>query len=1083
MKKKKLLKKYQLGKSTSSGFGGLSQSMPKLKTWKPSYTLGATGDIKFNNLKTEPLKSNYGIDYSGVGGENKMNFSGDGGGSGAQYAIAGAMAAAQEWAKFPQQYREGQDLIEAIAKAKYKRRKFNVEQAERNVENMYNRYGYTNLYGYGYPTMKYGGSLPKYALGDTSGMYGSSMYRNTSDDYNSQLANMHRQDVEQQYTAGIFESHMDAAVSSMPGWGAIMAAAMQASDMIRGGLGEHQEKVKDSTGLMGGKDTGFQDVYYTEDPVAGSADPSGVAGAKGAIGSLVKPHHEHAAEAWGKAAAAESSSDKARYAFEGIGDMLGWTTIPRMVKSGIDSSKASKAARVAAAINNDRSMAGGTAGFGGSGTTRVRGNIVGSDKVQIKEGKMGGYLDQYRGGGLYANIHAKRARIKAGSGETMRSPGDEGAPTAANFERAAKTAKKGMGGYLESYKSGGFKAVQSKIAKEQGVSKEAAGAILAASTRGASEAAKRKNPNLRKVKGEYGGYMPSYGMGTQIGVAQEVPRDMANAEVEGGGGNKRGETIYNAMNGTMDVVKGPKHSKTKEAGVPVVLKEGTPAEGGDFVFSDYLKITDPNTGEKMSIADFSLKYKDNPRMLEYAAQEQSRMADNKNEMNIVRRAVNSINIEDAGSFQKNSIEKSTKEKLGRVGTLKKYQLGTLTEEELNPFAPPPSYMERRAAEAEVAARIAAEERQTSVQASKQAAQDAQAKAAAELAAFNARAAQIPTVSRAQAAASMQTIPTKPLSSAQTSAPAAPKTVPAAQAAASAGSSAPANFGTIGYMAGLAPKMIAYAQNQQAAGAGAASATQKSTTPTIASFYNKTNYPGKKTGWEKAMDSGAIDIGLGAASALTQGLVAGLRKNPYEDMFTPSFKPITYDKQFFERLNMKYDRDAADRAFARGQETVLASGAGPNLGANLQALENNRKSAYEKIMGREMEFNIRQDAAEKDLNARLALQTDIQNQEMQFKTESAASAAQQLSREFESERPVAIANVATGFAKDARQTLADMRYANAILGNQVDMSDNLNIARATEEIKAANPQTAGESDYAYQLRIQRMLNDAIRAASS
>lgn len=44
--------------------------------------------------------------------------------------------------------------------------------------------------------------------------------------------------------------------------------------------------------------------------------------------------------------------------------------------------------------------------------------------------------------GLYANIHAKRMRIKKGSGEKMRSVGAKGAPTAANFKRAAKTAKK-----------------------------------------------------------------------------------------------------------------------------------------------------------------------------------------------------------------------------------------------------------------------------------------------------------------------------------------------------------------------------------------------------------------------------------------------------------------------------------------------------------------------------------------------------------------------------------------------------------------------------------------------------------------
>ena len=43
--------------------------------------------------------------------------------------------------------------------------------------------------------------------------------------------------------------------------------------------------------------------------------------------------------------------------------------------------------------------------------------------------------------GLYANIHAKRKRIKAGSGEKMRKVGSKGAPTAANFARSAKTAK------------------------------------------------------------------------------------------------------------------------------------------------------------------------------------------------------------------------------------------------------------------------------------------------------------------------------------------------------------------------------------------------------------------------------------------------------------------------------------------------------------------------------------------------------------------------------------------------------------------------------------------------------------------
>ena len=44
--------------------------------------------------------------------------------------------------------------------------------------------------------------------------------------------------------------------------------------------------------------------------------------------------------------------------------------------------------------------------------------------------------------GLYANIHAKRLRIKRGSGEKMRKAGAKGAPSAQDFKNAAKTAQR-----------------------------------------------------------------------------------------------------------------------------------------------------------------------------------------------------------------------------------------------------------------------------------------------------------------------------------------------------------------------------------------------------------------------------------------------------------------------------------------------------------------------------------------------------------------------------------------------------------------------------------------------------------------
>lgn len=52
----------------------------------------------------------------------------------------------------------------------------------------------------------------------------------------------------------------------------------------------------------------------------------------------------------------------------------------------------------------------------------------------------------------------------------------------------------------KSPKHPGFKSVQAGIARRQGISKDAAGAILANVTRHASAKAKKHNPKLKKVK-------------------------------------------------------------------------------------------------------------------------------------------------------------------------------------------------------------------------------------------------------------------------------------------------------------------------------------------------------------------------------------------------------------------------------------------------------------------------------------------------------------------------------------------------------------------------------------------------------
>ena len=72
-------------------------------------------------------------------------------------------------------------------------------------------------------------------------------------------------------------------------------------------------------------------------------------------------------------------------------------------------------------------------GKGGGSDAARKGKGAVSKKPKTERGRMA------KGGrpGLYANIHAKRK-----SGRPMRKKGAKGAPTAANFRRAAQTVRK-----------------------------------------------------------------------------------------------------------------------------------------------------------------------------------------------------------------------------------------------------------------------------------------------------------------------------------------------------------------------------------------------------------------------------------------------------------------------------------------------------------------------------------------------------------------------------------------------------------------------------------------------------------------
>ena len=65
-----------------------------------------------------------------------------------------------------------------------------------------------------------------------------------------------------------------------------------------------------------------------------------------------------------------------------------------------------------------------------------------ADDKHDKQKSMKGLKD---GGGLYANIHAKRERMEDGSKEKMRKPGSKGAPSASDFKASERTARKDGG--------------------------------------------------------------------------------------------------------------------------------------------------------------------------------------------------------------------------------------------------------------------------------------------------------------------------------------------------------------------------------------------------------------------------------------------------------------------------------------------------------------------------------------------------------------------------------------------------------------------------------------------------------------
>ena len=120
------------------------------------------------------------------------------------------------------------------------------------------------------------------------------------------------------------------------------------------------------------------------------------------------------------------------------------------------------------------------------------------DDTDFTEYKKGGDV-KMAGGGLYANIAAKKRRIAAGSGEKMRSVGSKGAPKKDDFANAAKTA---------SYKEGG-KVNEAGNYTKPGLRKRIFNSIKAAAVQGTGAgqwSARKAQLMAKRYKAAGGGY-------------------------------------------------------------------------------------------------------------------------------------------------------------------------------------------------------------------------------------------------------------------------------------------------------------------------------------------------------------------------------------------------------------------------------------------------------------------------------------------------------------------------------------------------------------------------------------------------
>jgi len=169
-------------------------------------------------------------------------------------------------------------------------------------------------------------------------------------------------------------------------------------------------------------------------------------------------------------------------------------------------------------------------------------------------------VETYAGGGLYANIAAKKKRIASGSGEKMRSAGSSGAPKKGDFANAAKTASYKNGGELKEVPEDntGLSKLPTEVRNKMGYMKEGG---------------KAEDEFKPYIQGQVNTDKYGTGGGGRAGFSRSVGKDAdISAYIEGGGfkpkdGEFKGKVTGGGVTYNKRFAEGGKaKSKVNEAG-------------------------------------------------------------------------------------------------------------------------------------------------------------------------------------------------------------------------------------------------------------------------------------------------------------------------------------------------------------------------------------------------------------------------------------------------------------------------------------------------------------------------------------